>query len=136
MGYTPEMEVDRTSRRGRLLFETPVPDTALGVRHVRQAAMRAIAAYPSARTAELVISELASNAVAHAGCPCVLGIYECGPSLRIQVQDISDDQPVTGPPMEDNLGGSGRGLQLVQAVSKDFGVESLQSNGKIVWATV
>ena len=130
------MGANRSRRRGRLLFETRVPDTALGVRDVRHAALHAIPADANADTAELVIAELVSNAVAHAGCPCLLGIYSWGPCLLIQVQDNSDDQPVTGPPLSSNLDGSGRGLQIVHALSESFGVQQVRPTGKIVWAVV
>ena len=89
------MEVDPAKRGGRLLFETLIPDTALGPRDARHAALRAIPAQSNVDTAELVISELVANAVLHAGSPCILGIYGWGPCLLIQVQDMSNDQPVT-----------------------------------------
>ena len=130
------MEVDPAKRGGRLLFETLIPDTALGPRDARHAALRAIPAQSNVDTAELVISELVANAVLHAGSPCILGIYGWGPCLLIQVQDMSNDQPVTGPPLRSNLGLSGRGLQMVHAVSESFGVEPVTPTGKIVWATV
>lgn len=130
------MEVKPAGRGGRLLFETRIPDTALGPRDARHAAIRSLPAESNVDTAELVISELVANAVLHAGAPCILGIYGWGPCILIQVEDPSDAQPIFGPPLPRNHGVSGRGLQIVRAVSESFGVQPIRPTGKIVWATV
>ena len=128
------MEANLLRRRGRLLYQVDIPEAAIGVREVRHSAVRALSDHADADMAELVISELASNAVAHAGCPCALRLYALNQCLLIQVEDSSNDQPVMGPPMESNLGGSGRGLQIVQALSDSYGVERRRPRGKTVWA--
>lgn len=135
-GNRKRMDFDPARRGSHLLFETRIPDTALGPRDARHAAIRALPWDSNIDTAELVISELVANAVLHAGSPCVLGIYGWGPCLLIQVQDTSDDQPVPGPPLPSNGGVSGRGLQIVHAVTESFGVQPVRPTGKIVWATV
>ena len=123
-------------RDGRLLFETDLPEVAAGVSDVRHAASEALPGHPNADIAELVISELATNAVTHAGCPCTLSLYGLDQCLLIRVDDSSDDQPVMGPPMEDNISDSGRGLRIVRAVSETFGVEPRKPHGKTVWAAL
>jgi anti-sigma regulatory factor (Ser/Thr protein kinase) len=135
-GNPVDVEATLLKRRGRLLFESELPEAPIGVRAVRHAALDTLPDHPNADMADLVISELATNAVAHAGCPCVLRLFGLNLCLLIQVQDSSNDLPVMGPPLENNLGGAGRGLQMVQAVSDSFGVETRQPRGKTVWATL
>ena len=80
---------------------------------------------------QLVVSELATNAVIHAGTPFSVSIGCEGAAIRIEVQDWSS----TLPTMRDGAptAVSGRGLRLVAAVARDWGVE-LGPDGKTVWA--
>ena len=81
--------------------------------------------------AKLVVSELATNAVIHAGTPFAVSVRCNGPSVRISVRDWSRTQPVLrnrGPASP-----SGRGLHLVTALTKAWGVDS-DPDGKAVWA--
>ncbi|MEV5707808.1 ATP-binding protein [Actinoallomurus sp. NPDC052274] len=96
-------------------------------------------------TAELLVSELVTNAVTATGavtCPVRTGrrikepsIYLClsafAETLLIEVWDRSDDPPHRRTASDDDE--NGRGLLLVQALSKNWGYESLHSGGKIVW---
>ncbi|MCO5992414.1 ATP-binding protein [Actinoallomurus rhizosphaericola] len=96
-------------------------------------------------TAELLVSELVTNAVKATGtvtCPIRSdrrdgepSIYLClstfAESLLIEVWDTSDDPPHRRTASDDDE--NGRGLLLVQALAKDWGYESLHSGGKIVW---
>ena len=80
---------------------------------------------------QLVVSELTTNAVIHAGTPFSVSI-SCGDdAIRISVQDWNRIQPIVrdGAPNAR----SGRGLRLVAAVSSDWGVEPAP-DGKTVWA--
>jgi hypothetical protein len=81
--------------------------------------------------AQLVVSELATNAVIHAGTPFSVAVRSDGSSVRIAVQDWSSMQPV----MRDMnpVALSGRGLRLIAMVSRAWGVE-YGPNGKTVWA--
>ena len=81
--------------------------------------------------AQLVVSELATNAVVHAGTPFSVSVRCDGTGIRISVHDRSLALPIVrqvGPTAR-----SGRGLRLVTAVSRDWGVETT-SDGKTVWA--
>jgi hypothetical protein len=79
----------------------------------------------------LVISELATNAVIHAGTPFSVTVRSDGSAVRISVQDWSPMQPVM---RDDNpLALSGRGLRLISMVSQAWGVE-YGPDGKTVWA--
>ena len=130
------MDAEILQRDGRLLFAIELPETAVGVGQVRHAARQTLPDHPNADMAELVISELATNAVIHAGCPCTLSLYGLDQCLLVRVDDSSDKQPVLGSPMKENRSDSGRGLQIVRAISKGFGVEPHKSHGKTVWAAL
>lgn len=81
--------------------------------------------------ARLVLSELATNAVLHAGAPFVLRAWYDGHTLRLEVEDTSSRLPslLQGGVM------SGRGLHIVEALSQRWGAE-LRGDGKVVWAEV
>lgn len=84
-----------------------------------------------AADAQLVVSELASNAVLHAGSPFSVSVrFEPG-CVRIEVQDWNPRLPVMREP--GTAARSGRGLRLVDAVASDWGVEP-GPDGKTVWA--
>ncbi len=85
----------------------------------------------AADDALLVVSELATNAVVHAGTPFSVAVRCDGSTVRIAVHDRSSVQPVIrdgGPTAP-----SGRGLRLVAWVSRAWGVE-FGPDGKTVWA--
>jgi anti-sigma regulatory factor (Ser/Thr protein kinase) len=81
--------------------------------------------------ARLVVSELASNAVLHAGTPFAVSLRYTGSAVRISVRDWSPTQPVLRNGGPASL--SGRGLHLVQAIAEAWGVDS-DADGKTVWA--
>jgi DcmR-like sensory protein/histidine kinase-like protein len=81
--------------------------------------------------AQLVVSELATNAVMHAGTPFSVGVRYDGSAVRISVQDSSSTQPI----MRENnpTALSGRGLRLIAMVSRAWGID-YGPDGKTVWA--
>ena len=81
--------------------------------------------------AELVVSELVTNAVkAHAsGVTLSLDVHRS--RVRIAVQDDGVGTPVAARPSE--YDDHGRGLLIVASVSSDWGVQPL-ARGKQVWA--
>jgi MEDS: MEthanogen/methylotroph, DcmR Sensory domain/Histidine kinase-like ATPase domain len=81
--------------------------------------------------AELVVSELATNAVIHAGTPFAVGVRCDGSSVRISVQDWSSAQPIMRESNPHVL--SGRGLRLIATVSRAWGID-YGPDGKTVWA--
>jgi anti-sigma regulatory factor (Ser/Thr protein kinase) len=81
--------------------------------------------------AQLVVSELATNAVIHAGSPFSVSVGRNGSTMRVSVRDCSGTQPVLRAPEPESL--SGRGLRLVGALARDWGVEP-GADGKTVWA--
>ncbi|WP_447002160.1 ATP-binding protein [Saccharothrix isguenensis] len=81
----------------------------------------------------LVVNELVSNAFDHADAPRRVRLHRLeGPCVvRVEVDDASPDRLVLG---RSRLGGSrGRGLIIVERLSKDWGVVS-HTEGKTVWA--
>jgi anti-sigma regulatory factor (Ser/Thr protein kinase) len=79
----------------------------------------------------LVVSELATNAVRHAGTPFTVVLTGARSSVEVGVQDGACGVPhqVTSGPLD--LGG--RGLDIVDQVSCDWGVRA-QEGTKSVWA--
>lgn len=90
-------------------------------------------------TAELVVSELVTNAVRHG---CVPGrlvalrlVYDLEKTVTIEVSDAGDRRPPAAPSGDrrDDLSESGRGLTLVAAFADAWGVRD-RDIGKTVWA--
>ena len=81
--------------------------------------------------AQLVVAELASNAVVHARSSFSAAARAEPFGVRISVHDAS---PVTPTVREnDPIALSGRGLRLVAAIAADWGVD-ITPDGKVVWA--
>ena len=80
--------------------------------------------------ARLLVTELATNAVVHAGSSFSVGARDEGGQVRVSVRDNS---PVR-PRLRDDgvMAISGRGLHLVAALSSDWGVD-VSGDGKTVW---
>lgn len=84
--------------------------------------------------AQLVASELVTNAMRHAGGAVELLLVCRGPHIACAVSDDSDNPPVTtSPEYYDEFG---RGLQLIQALTQCWGWLPLQERGKLVWAAL
>jgi anti-sigma regulatory factor (Ser/Thr protein kinase) len=79
--------------------------------------------------AALVVSELATNAVLHAGGLLHVRIWYDNRRLRIEVADGSPKLPAPGTV----TAMSGRGLQIVTALANSWGWQ-IRPGGKVVWA--
>ena len=85
-------------------------------------------------TAELLVSELVSNAVMHAGTPIDLTVsISDAPALTVGVTDGSPHRPV--PRSYGETASTGRGLRLVEDLSDEWGV-TVRDTGKTVWFRV
>jgi anti-sigma regulatory factor (Ser/Thr protein kinase) len=82
--------------------------------------------------AELLVSELVTNAVLHAGSAVEVTVDGRWPGhgVRIEVQDASVAEPRLGGFDLDSV--SGRGLAMVDAISARWGVDQVRT-GKRVW---
>ena len=84
--------------------------------------------------ASLAASELVTNAVLHAHTEVELAVVTAADHVRIEVRD---DNPVLPAARSyDDHATTGRGLELVAAVSDSHGVESLGQAGKVVWCCI
>ncbi len=81
----------------------------------------------SARLAELVVSELVANGVMHAKTPLAVTVRRQDSGIEISVRD---DNPVM--PSDSSGDPRGFGLQLVGALSEDWGI-ARTGRGKVVW---
>lgn len=81
----------------------------------------------------LVVSELVTNAVRHAGSPLTLHLLARPDHLRVEVEDQAPGLPRMRQSASTDFGG--RGLALVEAVSRQWG-SSPCPTGKVVWATL
>jgi anti-sigma regulatory factor (Ser/Thr protein kinase) len=80
---------------------------------------------------QIVITELAANAVVHTASPFSVSITSTGSIIRIQVHDRSRARPAVRD--DPGNGSSGRGMWIIAALARRWGVDSTP-DGKIVWA--
>ncbi|MFD5120293.1 ATP-binding protein [Streptomyces sp. NPDC058385] len=82
-------------------------------------------------TAELLTSELVTNALVHTDHDAVLTATVGPKRLRVEVRDFVGRRPRLRVPVADD-GTNGRGLVLVQSLADAWGVRAL-GVGKVVW---
>ncbi|GAB2731206.1 hypothetical protein GCM10027273_07230 [Nocardioides pakistanensis] len=100
-------------------------------RHLVRAAAGETTPGDLVETAELLVSELVSNAVIHAGTTIEVEVLVAAPDrIKVSVVDGSPHSPVRRE--YDAVAATGRGVRLLDALSGDWGVE-LGDSGKRVW---
>ena len=115
------------------LWSATLPPSSASVRaarHFTQDALRGLGAPDAEDSATLLVSELATNAVIHAGTQVRVTIRCIDGVVRIEVRD---DDPT--PPREirpDPLQPSGRGIWMVDTIAAEWGVDR-NEQGKTVW---
>lgn len=82
-------------------------------------------------TAELLTSELVTNALIHTAYGAVVTASLAGDVLRVEVRDFAPEPPDPYLPVSEDRT-HGRGLLLVQALADAWGVRALGA-GKVVW---
>lgn len=100
--------------------------------HVRRVCERWSVDPEVCEAAEIVVTELVTNAVEHADSRSVVEVERRSGSFRMRVRDFdttSLPEAVLPPPSS----ARGRGLAMVAAVSREWGVHH-HSDGKTVWA--
>ncbi|GAA1945569.1 SpoIIE family protein phosphatase [Kitasatospora viridis] len=106
-------------------------DRAL-VGHARRFTRRVLAGWgldALADQAELLTSELITNALVHAGAPTQLRLFR-HQVLTIEVSDVDGQAPKLRRPLEDDEGG--RGMHLVNELAHRWGSRGTKE-GKVVW---
>lgn len=97
---------------------------------------------PAHDAVELVVAELAANAVTHGRAPgrdaeLRLTAEPCGTLVRVEVSDARGERRPVMPQGERSNMDGGRGLALVEALAGEWGVtERPGGSGKTVWAVV
>ena len=79
----------------------------------------------------MVISELVTNAIIHAGSDFAVSVSSDGDAVRLSVRDHSPAMPVMCTPLPVAI--SGRGLRVIAALTRRWGTD-LVGDGKVVWA--
>ncbi len=81
-------------------------------------------------TATMLVSELVTNAVLHAGTPIEVVVRLGGDRVRVEVHDGAPRLPMRK--HYSTMSGTGRGLLLVEQLASDWGAEPTDA-GKTVW---
>jgi len=111
----------------------PAPAVIREVRAFVREVLREWGAEGCVAEAEVIVTELASNAVIHARSPFRVSLVLSGPEVMIAVRDASSVPPkcVYGHP--DRHGG--RGISIVAALSDAWATDR-EPDGKTIWATL
>lgn len=105
-----------------------------GVRHfVEEQLRRGSVSDETVFRAQLLATELVTNAVRHAGSAVELTVALGNGRVRIQARDRSPAKPAS-PPADSET--RHRGLLLVEDLSEEWGVEVEGHTGKVVWCEV
>ncbi len=82
--------------------------------------------------AQLVVSELAANAITHAASDYRVRLTSSSQTLRIEVRDGGMGTPEPQPHSTTNE--HGRGLLMVASIAASWGIERSEGRRKLVWA--
>jgi anti-sigma regulatory factor (Ser/Thr protein kinase) len=107
------------------------------VRAARRFAVESLASYPDRLVAivELLVSELATNAIRHARAGFTLRIDVDAARVQVEVTDSGGGTPVMQSPGTQGL--SGRGLRIVELFSTAWGTRQERDGAsKTVWFTL
>lgn len=120
----------RTARRAATNLP-PARQSPSAARHFVAEMLRRWHLESAIEPAELLISELVTNAVVHAGTDVQLVVEAHDRVVHVEVIDLNRRPPVTRLMPYDDLQ-TGRGLTLLQNVASSWGVAPLD-HGKAVW---
>ncbi|MCW2569463.1 MAG: hypothetical protein JWN54_3560 [Mycobacterium sp.] len=107
------------------------PDAVPRARRFTAVALATVACPGLRADAELVVSELVTNAILHGTGPVALRVAPRPDGVRVEVQDGNRATPVRALSNPDAM--TGRGIALVESLARRWGVEPVE-RGKVVWA--
>ena len=129
---TVEVRSEWQQGPGRLTVPS-LPASVSRIRRFASAACREVADGSVCETVELLVSEVATNALVHGAGNVRVHVRTQGRAVRIEVSDDSSALPVRRDAGVD--GESGRGMALVEALSTRWGTDA-RPDGKTVWFEV
>ncbi|MET0524570.1 MAG: response regulator [Nocardioides sp.] len=112
-----------------------LPQDLASVRAARRFVRKVLSEWdlqPLMDDAQLVVSELAANAITHAGSDYRVRLSSSERSLRIEVRDGGRGTPEPQPKSMTNE--HGRGLLMVASIAASWGIERSDGRRKLVWA--
>ncbi len=112
-----------------------LPQDLSSVRSARRFVRRVLAEWnllPLMDDAQLVVSELAANAITHAASDYRVRLTSSSRSLRIEVRDGGAGTPEPQP--QSMTSEHGRGLLMVASIAASWGIERSEGRRKLVWA--
>ncbi|MGW3955893.1 ATP-binding protein [Streptomyces sp. NPDC004752] len=118
-------------------FDLPATPTSVGAarRAVRALLTRWGTDDEVRDNAVIVTSELVTNAVTHSASERIAcRLHSTADRLRIEVEDQNRAAALPTPRQPDPDDQSGRGLLLVAALSRDWGVTGTRRSARVVWA--
>ncbi len=107
-----------------------VPESAGRARRFAAATLEAAGRPEAEEVVVLLVSELVSNAVLHAGTELEVVIRILPDRVAVEVHDQGGGQAIRR--RYSNMSGTGRGLMLVEELARDWGTV-LTDAGKFVW---
>ena len=135
-GYVPRVTVEVRGEWQQGSGQLTVPSLPASVSRIRRfasAACRQVADESVCEIVELLVSEVATNALVHGAGDVRVDVRTQGRAVRIEVSDDSTAVPV---PRDAGLDSeSGRGMALVDALSSRWGTDA-RPDGKTVWFEV
>jgi anti-sigma regulatory factor (Ser/Thr protein kinase) len=129
--HTAAFGVD-PQRRSTRAFEAS-PDAPRAARQFVGEMLEGLGCAKPVSDAELVVSELVTNAVNHAKTDLTVTLAFSRAAIRIEVRDRHTTPPTPRSPSA--LSTSGRGLPLIDALTNSWGVHKF-GGGKVVWAQI
>lgn len=111
----------------------PVPEAVVSSRRFVMSVLERLGAGCLVHDAALIVSELATNAVQHARSPFRVSVDESAGTVCISVQDVGEGHAKQRVGVGDLHAIDGRGMAIIEALSRRWGCDSLQ-DGKVVWA--